>query len=141
MGRRAPLFAALLATLAASPALAADPDPWLGEDKALHFAATAGLAILGYGSTSYFTEDVRIRLAVGGGLALVAGIAKELADLAGAGNPSWKDLTWDVLGTAAGLLVAWGLDFLLCDHAPPQQRVAGTPTLRLAGPLALQLRW
>jgi len=34
---------------AGARAQAADPDPWLGQDKALHFAASAGIAGTGYG--------------------------------------------------------------------------------------------
>jgi len=50
------------------------------------------------------------RLAAGATLALGAGVAKEIADLAGAGDPSLRDLVWDVVGTGAGLLLAWGVD-------------------------------
>jgi hypothetical protein len=39
-----------------------------------------------------------------------AGVAKELWDLSGRGDPSWKDLAWDGVGTAAGLVTAWCFD-------------------------------
>lgn len=117
--RLAAALAILSGTMTASPALAAD-DPWFGRDKALHFGASAVIAGGGYGGSALFSEDERVRLAVGGGLALGAGIAKELWDLSGRGNASLKDLTWDAAGTATGLLVAWGLDRLFFSRPPPR---------------------
>jgi putative lipoprotein len=102
-----------------SPALAADPDPWFGRDKALHFAATASLAVAGYGGAALKTSDPVARAAVGGTLGLGAGIAKELFDLAGAGDPSWRDLTWDLVGTATGVLVATAVDYLIRQATAP----------------------
>lgn len=93
---------------AAMPSDAADP--WFAPDKALHFGVSAGLASAGYAASSLLFEDRRARLLSGAGLALTAGIAKELSDLAGNGDPSWKDLTWDAVGTAVGLAVAWAID-------------------------------
>ena len=46
-------------------------------------------------------------------MALGAGIAKELADLSGLGDPSWRDLTWDAIGTATALAVSWSSDLLI----------------------------
>ena len=103
-----------------------DPDPWFAPDKALHFSFSAGIAGLGYGGTALFTEDRNLRLAIGAGLALTAGVAKELLDLAGLGQPSWKDLAWDIAGTATGLLVSWLLDHFvftpLARHEPALHR-------------------
>ena len=87
-----------------------DPDPWFAPDKALHFSLSAGIAGVGYGGASLFTEDRRARLALGAGLALVAGAAKELADLAGLGHPSWRDFAWDLAGNGVGLIVSLLLD-------------------------------
>lgn len=103
-----------------------DPDPWLAPDKALHFSVSAGLAGLGYGGAALFTENRPARLAIGAGFALSAGIAKELADLAGLGSPSWKDFAWDVAGTAVGVLVSWLLDcFVFAPLFPPHPAAAG----------------
>ena len=115
-------FALLLVTLwAGSAAAQIDPDPWFAPDKALHFSVSAGLAGLGYGGTALFSEDRAVRVAVGAGFALSLGIAKELADLAGLGHPSWKDFTWDVAGTAVGLVASWLLDrFVFTPLFPPR---------------------
>jgi putative lipoprotein len=99
------------ALLSPGPARAQDRDPWFGRDKALHFGASALLAGGGYAGAALATDDTRVRLAVGGGLALSAGVAKELWDLSGHGDPSWRDLTWDVVGTATGLAVAVAIDW------------------------------
>ena len=112
--RRAPravTFAAVLAVVAAASARPAHArDEWFGRDKALHFGASAAIAVGGYGGTALFTPEERPRLYVGGGLALLAGVGKEIADRYTGGDPSLRDLTWDVIGTASGLTVAWLID-------------------------------
>jgi putative lipoprotein len=113
-----PLFALpLLATLSvARTAQAEDADPWVSRDKALHFDVSAGIAAVGYGVSAGWLVDARWKaLALGGGIALGAGAAKELVDATHVfgGDPSWKDFAWDVLGTVAGLALAWGMDLLL----------------------------
>jgi putative lipoprotein len=94
----------------ASSAHAAEPDSWLGPDKALHFAVSAGIAGVGYGVTTAFARDRWKAFAVGGGAALAAGALKEGYDATGHGDPSWKDFGWDVIGAAVGLVMAWGID-------------------------------
>jgi putative lipoprotein len=114
--------AAFALLTASSAARADDPDPWISRDKALHFDVTAGIAAAGYGVSAGWIVDARWKaLAIGGGLALGAGAAKELLDLAGLGDPSWKDFAWDALGTVAGLALAWGVDLALggVSHARP----------------------
>ena len=101
----------LAAASTARPARA--DDDWLGRDKALHFAVAMGLASGAYGVSAIKLEPMWQRAAVGAGFALTLGAAKELYDLGGRGDPSWKDFTWDVIGTASGLLIAWGLDLLI----------------------------
>ena len=99
-----------------SPAFAADVDPWLARDKALHFDGSAGLAALGYAVSAGWLVDARWKaLAVGGGLAIAAGAGKELLDATHVfgGDPSWKDFAWDALGAVAGLALAWGVDLLI----------------------------
>jgi putative lipoprotein len=111
--------AMMVAALGAGPARAQahrhapNDDAWWGADKALHVSASAGLAAAGYGGAAPLTEDRRWRLAAGGGLALAAGLTKEAYDLSGRSDPSARDLTWNVIGTAAGLLLAITVDHLL----------------------------
>lgn len=112
------LSAATLVLLVSATASAQPRDDLFGRDKALHFAVSAGIAGGGYGATALFTPDERPRLVIGGGVALLAGIGKEIADRYTGGHPSWRDLGWDVVGTATGLgvglLVSW-LWKLSCD--------------------------
>lgn len=116
--RHAPRLAgALLAlgALSATPAARADErrDPWFGPDKALHFGATFGLAGAGYGLGAAAGADRPGRLALGASIALGAGLGKEVADALGLGTPSWKDFTWDVLGTVLGVTTAFCFDLAL----------------------------
>lgn len=104
------------------PARAANDDPWISRDKALHFDVSLGLASAGYAISAGWLVDARWKaLAIGGALALTAGAGKELLDLAGLGDPSWKDFAWDGIGTVAGLALAWGVDLLIggVDRARP----------------------
>ena len=41
------------------------------------------------------------------------GVAKELWDLSGHGDASWRDLTWDAVGTVTGLALAAAIDWTL----------------------------
>jgi putative lipoprotein len=105
---------ALVAAVASSAraAHAADPDPWFGRDKALHFAATGAIAAGGYTLGAFLFDARGHALVLGAGLAMTVGIAKEALDLTGFGDPSWRDLTWDAIGTASGVAVAWAADLL-----------------------------
>ena len=116
--RLPPLVLACLAFITSRPARATDRDPWFGRDKALHFGASAVLASGGYGAVALVTEDRRVRLGVGGGFALALGAAKELWDLSGHGDASWRDLTWDAVGTVTGLAVAAAVDWAIAKLTP-----------------------
>jgi putative lipoprotein len=110
-GRIGSLVSVGLLTLTVTvPVRAAEPGPWIGGDKALHVAVSAGIAGAGYGLTTAFARDRWKAFAIGGGAALAAGALKEGYDAAGHGDPSWKDFGWDVLGAAVGLAIAWGVD-------------------------------
>lgn len=87
--------------------------PWFERSEFLHFAASAEIATNGYTLGAAFSPDRRVRLASGAALALTAGFAKELYDLAAYGDFSWRDIGWDVLGVATGLLISWLVDRLL----------------------------
>lgn len=96
----------------------ADEDPWFGPDKALHFSVSAGLSSITYGVAATQYDARYPPLLWGAGVSLTLGVGKELYDLTGRGDPSWKDLTWDVLGTAAGLLLAWSIDLVVRGVSP-----------------------
>jgi len=113
MIRRLAAPLALAAALASRAAAASDPDPWFGPDKALHFGVSLGLAAGGYAASSPWLESRGGRALAGGAFSLTLGAGKELWDLAGHGDPSWRDFTWDVLGTAAGVALAFGIDALV----------------------------
>jgi putative lipoprotein len=57
------------------------------------------------------TENRPLRAGAGAALAVGAGVAKELWDLDGHGDASWRDLGWDLIGAAAGILVVAGVDW------------------------------
>ncbi len=102
-------------------------DDWLGVDKAKHFGVSAGLASGGYLAGALFLDARGHALLFGGAVAFGAGATKELLDLAGAGDPSWKDLAWDAIGTVAGLAFAWAVD-LLSRGISTQHPLFVTPT-------------
>ena len=104
---------ALISSLFCGHAQASDADPWFGRDKALHFGLSLGLAASGYAAASPFLESRSERALVGAGFSLTLGASKELWDLAGHGDPSWRDFTWDVIGTATGIALALGVDALV----------------------------
>jgi putative lipoprotein len=112
--RRALVFAGV-ALLMASEARAqqSDADPWFGHDKALHFAASASIAAVAYAGASLKTDDRPTRAAAAFTIALGAGVLKEVWDLTGNGDASWRDLTWDVVGTTTGVLFAYAIDWAI----------------------------
>jgi putative lipoprotein len=111
---RLSLLVSLTATLAhprIAGAESANADPWFGQDKLIHFSASGSLAVVGYATASMLTDDRPLRIGAGAGLAVSAAVAKELWDLQGHGDASWRDLSWDLVGAATGLLVSTGVDW------------------------------
>lgn len=109
-----PLCLLLSLTLAGPRVARADSasaDPWFGRDKLIHFAAAGSLAVVGYANASMLTENRPLRAGAGAALAVGAGVAKELWDLDGHGDASWRDLGWDLIGAATGLLFSVGVDW------------------------------
>jgi putative lipoprotein len=96
-------------------------DPWIARDKALHFDVSAGIAMATYAVSTYALDARWESLAVAGAFTLAVGAGKELLDMTGIGDPSWKDFTWDAVGTVAGLALAWSVDMLMggVDAAHP----------------------
>lgn len=112
----------LACTLVATGAAAADDgDKWLGPDKALHFGVSVGLAAGGYGASALVLDRPFERAIAGGTFSLTLGAGKELYDLSGHGDPSWKDFTWDVVGTAVGLGIALLVDAALSKDSSKQE--------------------
>lgn len=103
----------LLAAGAQRPAGAAEGDAWFARDKALHFSASAVIAGGGYAAASPFTEHALWRALVGAGLGVTAGMLKEGIDATRSGDPSWRDFSWDLVGTAVGVGVAACVDWLV----------------------------
>ncbi len=126
--RAAPgLLFALVFSASTATAFAADSDPWIARDKALHFDVSAGIAAAAYAASAAWIVDARWKaLALGGGAALAAGAGKELVDATGilGGDPSWKDFAWDVAGAVAGLALAWGVDLLIGGVSREQPALA-----------------
>lgn len=81
-------------------------DDWFGQDKFLHFSASAsitGLTYHVYVCRLNGDEDRGEVYAVS--LTAVLGLAKEIYDKKRKDQFSWKDLFWDGLGLAAGYFV------------------------------------
>ena len=100
-------------------------DPWLGQDKVIHYSVSAGIAGAGYVAGALIFDNRAHALGIGAAAATLAGVGKELADLGGYGDPSWKDLAWDGLGMVTGLAVAWGIDLLIRGVSGDRPLVAG----------------
>jgi putative lipoprotein len=105
--------ASLVLLLGSGSASASDADPWFGRDKALHFGVSAALSVGGYAASSIWLDTRTERALAGGTFSITLGAAKELWDLSGHGDPSWRDFTWDVVGTGVGLALAVAGDALL----------------------------
>ena len=89
-------------------------------------------AVDGYAGTSLFTKRESARFALGAGLAVAAGAAKEVYDRYSGGDPSLRDLTWDVVGATTGAMLSWLVDRYLLT--PTLSSVGQSPRGR---PLAL----
>jgi uncharacterized protein YfiM (DUF2279 family) len=98
------------AAILAASSFAGERDPWLARDKAMHFSASFMLAGDGYAGTSLLTRQEHWRAGIGVGVAIAAGAGKEIYDIYGGGDPSLRDLTWDVVGATTGAMVSWIID-------------------------------
>ncbi len=94
----------LLLVLVALPARA---DTWWGPDKALHLGVSIGLAAGATAVTAAWIEDPLERAAIGVVSSLTLGVAKELVDGLGLGAASFRDLTWDLIGSVIGASLVW----------------------------------
>jgi len=126
----ATLSAALLVPRVAS----ADEDDFWGRDKALHFGVSVALASGTYAVSASFFEARYPPILLGAGVSLGLGVGKELADLAGLGTPSWKDLAWDAIGTLTGLVLAYGLDLAIRGVSPEHPAFGSPDPIRTVRP-------
>ncbi|HVU05103.1 MAG TPA: hypothetical protein VHE30_25310 [Polyangiaceae bacterium] len=126
--KRAVLSALALAATLLPRAAHAEEDRWFGSDKALHFGVSAGLGAGGYAASALFLEPRYARVLAGSAFSLTLGAGKELYDLSGHGDPSWKDFTWDVVGTAVGVGVALLVDLAV---SPKDAPTPGTATMAI----------
>jgi len=120
------MFVAL--TFCVATARATEPDPWWGQDKAWHFGISVGLGAGGYAGSSLFLHERWQRAAAGTGFSLTLGAGKELYDLSGHGDASWRDFAWDVAGTVVGVGLA-----CLVDVAFFPRPASGNSATRTAG--------
>jgi putative lipoprotein len=123
-------------TLALLPALllgtatnAHAEDQWWGSDKALHFGVSGVLAGTGYAAGSLLVEPRWQRAGIGAGVALTAGVAKEVYDELDYGGASYKDLVFDVAGTVVGVAAAWLIDIALDDEGNAAPTATGNAGL------------
>ncbi len=111
--RRWPFCVALFFSFMFAARVSAQPrisDRWWARDKAMHCSVSLMLAADAHTVASAFTERPLYRALWGSALPMSLGLAKELHDQS-IGRPfSWRDLTWDALGTATGTTVAWLID-------------------------------
>jgi putative lipoprotein len=108
------VFSLLLCSLPS--ARAQQPDQWWARDKAMHYSVSVMLAADGYTVASAYTEHPVLRALWGSAASLSAGLAKEFYDESIGRSLSWRDLTWDALGTATGTTVAWLIDRYLLKN-------------------------
>jgi putative lipoprotein len=121
LGSTLPFAALVAASLATAAPAAAEDDPWWGRDKALHFGVSAGLGASGYALSSLALESRLERVAAGAAFSLTLGASKELYDLSGGGDASWKDFTWDVAGTSVGVGLALLVDLIVAPKSTPSR--------------------
>ena len=86
------------------------PDRWFARDKAEHFVTSAVIQVALFGALRMTGVRQSRALLAASTVTAGAGIGKEVWDARGHGDPSWRDLTWDGIGIAAGTgLAVWAV--------------------------------
>jgi uncharacterized protein YfiM (DUF2279 family) len=81
-------------------------DPWLSQDKFLHFSACAAIAGFTHHIYVYnFKKDENSGKIYSISLTGLVGLGKEIYDRKKKGQFSWKDLFWDGLGLTAAYFI------------------------------------
>jgi putative lipoprotein len=87
-------------------AAAAPHDSWFGIDKIKHFFMSAFIESVSYSALQAAHVNRRSALAGAVGVTAAFGVGRELHDRRTPGNWfSYRDLTWDAIGTAAGAVL------------------------------------
>lgn len=81
-------------------------DPWFAEDKAKHFTMSFAATGFAFGAARSVGLGHDAALITAGAAAVAAGIGKELYDRRTGGFFSMRDMTWNVIGVAAGIALA-----------------------------------
>lgn len=90
----------------AQTAAAAAHDSWFGIDKIKHFFISAFIESVSYSALQAAHANRRAALGSAIGVAAAFGVGRELHDRRTPGNWfSYRDLTWDAIGTAAGAVL------------------------------------
>ena len=101
-----PLIGVCLAVNVICVQTAVARDSWLGIDKIKHFFISAFLESVSYSALQAAHVNRRPALAGAIGVSAAFGVARELHDKRTPGNHfSYRDLTWDALGIAAGTVM------------------------------------
>ena len=120
-------LALLWAALGPLTARARAEDAFFGADKSLHFSISAAAALTCELALNSFELPAPVHYPLALALPLALGFGKELFDYARGGQASRADLSWDILGVATGLLVAFVLEKWLIgpgDATPSAGRAA-----------------
>jgi len=96
----------------------AQSDAWWGKDKQKHLLVSLSVSAATYVWLGHSGVESSLRMGVTTLLVLSAGALKEARDAMGYGHPSWKDMTWNVIGTAVGLVVAYVVERWLWPQRP-----------------------
>ena len=85
--------------------LASPGDDWFAPDKVQHFFSSAFVQTMSYGALR--TTGLNHGSALAGATITTAtvGIGKEIHDLKTHGDFSYRDMTWDAIGTGAATIV------------------------------------
>ena len=96
----------------------AQGDAWWGKDKQKHFLVSSSAAFATYVWLGHSGLESPIRMGAAAMLVLSAGALKEARDAMGYGHASWKDMTWNVIGSVVGLVVGWVVERWLLPQTP-----------------------